>query len=98
MRYQGRAEKRKEEPRKANRRGLSPFRPKHCEKGFGGGHVTLGAQAKVDRLTAGIHGAIEVHPAATNLDVRLIHAPPAPPPSCKAIPAPLATRAPEITT
>jgi hypothetical protein len=44
------------------------------EKRFGGGHVTFAAQAEIDRLTAGIHGTIEGHPAATNLDVRLIHA------------------------
>ena len=31
--------------------------------------------AAVDRLTPSIHGAIEVHPAATSLDVRLVHAP-----------------------
>ena len=62
------------------------------EKGFGGGHIALGAQAKVDRLTAGIHGAIEVHPAATNLDVRLIHAPRAADRACEAIPALLELR------
>jgi len=46
-----------------------------AKKGFGGGHVALGAEAKVDGLTAGIHGAIQVDPAPTNLDVRLIQPP-----------------------
>jgi antitoxin PrlF len=58
-----------------------------AKKGFGGGHVALGAEAKVDGLTAGIHGAIQVDPAATKLDVRLIHPPRAADRACKAIPA-----------
>jgi hypothetical protein len=63
-----------------------------AEKGFGGGHIPLGAEAKVDRLTAGIHGAIEVHPAATNLDEGLVDAPRAADRACEAIPALLELR------
>jgi hypothetical protein len=58
-----------------------------AEKGFGGGYVTLGAEAKVDRITAGIHGAIKVDPAATNFDVRLIRALRSADRACETIPS-----------
>jgi hypothetical protein len=49
-------------------RGTRPFVLKALrKKGFGGGHVTLTAQAEIDCLAVGIQGAIEVHPAAIDV-------------------------------
>jgi hypothetical protein len=45
------------------------------EKAFGDRKVTVLAESELDRVTAAVDGAIEIHPLATNLDIGLVGMP-----------------------
>ena len=56
------------------------------EKPFGGGDISLGAQRKIHRLSHLVDGAIEINPAALDLDVSLVDAPRSADPAREAVP------------
>jgi hypothetical protein len=45
------------------------------EEAFGGGKIALLAEPELNRVTATVDGAIEIHPSAANLDIGLVGMP-----------------------